>query len=417
MKKIVIALLVIAGAATLVTLNMKRGKKGVEVEVQKIERKDITALVTCTGKIEAKKKVDISANVMGQIVNLAVKEGEAVELGQFLLQIDGAQLEAQTTGNRAALDALQADAEAARSNRRQAELDFERAKKNFTDEIIAEADYQRAQSTLNAARANVTALEQRIEQAKAALAGAKDNLSKTTIRSPISGTVTALPVEAGEIAVIGTMNNAGTKLMTISDMSVIEAHMQVDETDVPRVHLDQPARVTIDALPDQTFDGKVSEIAASPIVSQSGTGQAVEFEVKIVLISPPASVRPGFSVSAEIETGSRKNALALPIQALVTQDMATRIATAEAAREEASGAATPTPATRKKEQSGVFVITDGKAKFTEVKTGLQGELVLEVESGVEEGTEVITGPYRTLRQLKDGDLVRIKSDDDKKKKD
>jgi HlyD family secretion protein len=397
-----------------------KGKKGSPVAMAKVAREDVFSRVNATGQTEAKRKVDISANVMGPIVNLAVREGDRVKKGQFLLQIDRAQLKAQESSSVAALAALFADREAARANAKQAGYDAARAEKNFREKIVPEAEFQRYASARDSAKANLAAVERRIEQARAGLDASRDSLSKTTIRSPIDGIVTALPVEEGEIAVIGTMNNAGTKLMTISDMGEVEADMKVDETDVPRVAIGQKAQVTIDAFQGKTFTGTVSEIGSSPITSSLGssTQGAVEFSVKIALDAPPADIRSGFSVNAEIETGSRKQVVAIPVQALVIQDMADKIAGDEkkAAEKTASTEVRKTGAgAPKKEVEGVFRVEAGKAKFVPVKTGLQGELNVEITEGLKEGDQIITGPFRILRTLKDGDPIR--PEDDKKKKD
>jgi HlyD family secretion protein len=390
----------------IVAANLARGrKKGVEVTMHTVKKDDVIARVTCTGKVEAKKKVEISANVMGQIVNLAVKEGDRVEKGQFLLQIDRAQLQAQASGSEANLSALLAERDATRASLEQAQDVFNRADKNFRERIISEADLLRARTALDGARAGLAATERRIEQARAGLAASRDTLSKTTILAPIGGLVTALPVEEGEIAVIGTMNNAGTKLMTISDMSEVQAEMEVDETDLPRVKLGQKATVTIDAFPDRTFSGTVTEIASSPIVRQGQSNPAVEFSVKVVIVDPSPEIRPGFSVSGAIETGEQKGVVAIPVQALVVQDMAEKTAKSEAAEEEVSTRIeSKKPAARDIE--GVFKVEEGKVRFVAVKTGLQGELVIEITEGLKEGDQIFTGPFRTLRALKEGDLVR-----------
>lgn len=419
-KGILIGLIVVAAVGGLVAANLRGRKKGTEVTIHTVEKKDIVARVSCTGAIEAKRKVEISANVMGQIVNLAVREGDRVEKSQFLLQIDRAQLQAQTTGREAYLQALLADRDGARANALQAEDAFARAEKNYGQRIISDADMSRARAARDGADAQVHAVERRIEQGRAELLASRDSLSKTTIVAPIEGIVSALPVEEGEIAVIGTMNNPGTKLMTISDMSIVQAVMEVDETDVPQVKIGQKAAITIDALPGQTFAGTVAEIGSSPIPRNAGGSQAVEFEVKIVLQEPPDSVRPGFSVSGHIDTGEARDAVAIPVQALVVQDLAERYAEKEKAAESTGDASVPldevAPGPEERDVEGVFQVVDGKAKFVPIKTGLQGELLVEVKEGVKAGDAVVTGPFRTLRQLKDGEQVRPEKKDGKKKK-
>jgi len=385
-----VIVLVIAGGLT-VGFVSQRGKDVTPVTFGKVQRQDLTSKVSANGRIDAKRKVDLSANVMGQVVNLAVREGDVVKKDDFLLQIDQKQLAATARSADAALQAVFSDRDASKAMAIAADQDYQRALKNFDQKIIPRADLDRAQSARDSARANVMALEQRISQARENLNAARDTLSKTTMRAPIGGVVTALPVEEGEVAVIGTMNNAGTVLMTIADMSVVEAVMEVDETDVPSVKVGQRATVTIDAYPNKTFPGLVTEVASSPIKVNGvapGTTQAVNFEVKIQVENPPPGVRPGFSASADIITGTRPKALAIPIQALVVR--------------EKPGTTVGKP----QDEEGVFVVQNGAVKFETVKTGLSGDSAIELVSGGKEGQQIVTGPFRALREIKDGTKVK-----------
>jgi len=391
-----IAVLLVAVVAFGV-VKSRRGKDITPVTLAKVTRMDLTSKVSANGKIDAQRKVDISANVMGQIVNLAVREGDVVKKGTFLLQIDQKQLAASAKGAAASLQALFSDRDAARANAVEARNNFERAQKNFGQKIIPAAELDRARAAYDAAQANVTASEQRIEQARAGVAAAQDTLSKTTIRSPMDGIVTALPVEEGEVAVIGTMNNPGTKLLTIADMHVVEAVMDVDETDVPNVKVGYRATVTIDAYPNQTYSGIVTEVGSSPIQRTAGGGtEAVNFEVKIQVENPPPTVRPGFSASADIITGTRPKAIGIPIQALVV-------------REKPGAAKTAKP----QEEEGVFVNDKGAVKFAKVTTGLSGESNIEIVEGLKEGQEIVTGPFKALRELKDGSKVKAEKEEKK----
>ena len=406
---VAVAALAVVGLIV-VNVVQAKSKKAPVVTVQKVERTDLKSLVTATGKVEAQKKVDLSANVMGQIVNLAVREGDRVAKGDFLLQIDQNQRRASALSAEESLKALFFDRDAARAQAEEAQKVFERAQRSFADQIIAQAEVDSAQAAAESVAANVKAVERRIEQARANLAGARDELSKTKMTSPIDGLVTALPVEEGEIAVIGTMNNAGTKLMTISDMSVVEAVMEVDETDVPNVRVGQTAEVRIDAYGEQKFEGVVTEVGSSPIASLSGgTDAAVNFEVKIQLKSPPETIRPGFSCSADILTGQAPQVLAVPIQALVVREKP-----AAEGEEKAAAAAKPV------EEEGVYRFDEaGKVvAFQAVETGMTGETMVEITSGLEAGQSIVTGPFKTLREIGDGDKVRLeepKKKDDKKK--
>ena len=387
--KIIIAVVVVLAIAGITGASIaSRGKEGTPVTYGKVEQLDLTSKVTANGQIDAQRKVDLSAHVMGQIVNLAVREGDVVKKGDFLLQIDQKQLAASAQGAAASMRALLADRDAARANYAEAQRTFERARTNFEQKIIPAAELDRARTSMDAARASLGAVEQRIQQAQANLAAARDTLSKTTMTAPMAGIITALPVEEGEVAVIGTMNNPGTKLLTIADMSVVEAVMEVDETDIPDVKVGQNATVTIDAYPNQTFEGLVVEVGSSPMNAAAAGTEAVNFEVKIQLENPPAGVRPGFSASADIITGTRTKATAIPIQALVVREKP------------------DAPAGKPVDEEGVYVVTDGKAVFTPVTTGLAGETHMEITSGLKPGQQIVTGPFRALRDIKDGTKVR-----------
>ena len=404
-----VGLLVLVAITTLSIAAASRNKEGTAVTLGKVEQMDITSKVSANGRIDAQRKVDLSANVMGQIVNLAVREGDTVKKGDFLLQIDQKQLAATAQGAAASLQALFSERDAARANASEAQRNFERAQMNYNEKIIPLAELERFRTALEAARANAMATERRIDQARANVAAAQDTLSKTTMRAPMDGIVTALPVEEGEVAVIGTMNNPGTRLLTIADMSVVEAVMEVDETDIPNVKVGQSATVTIDAYPNQTFNGVVTEVGSSPM-DRTGLGgggtEAINFEVKIQINNPPAGIRPGFSASADIITGSRPKAVAIPLQALVVRE--------KPAPEGDKKKAPAAPPAKSQEEEGVYVFNDGKAQFAPVKTGLAGDSNIEIVSGLKAGQQIITGPFRALRDIKDGSKVKEQKEESKK---
>lgn len=406
--RIAIAIAFVLVAVLALGMFMKgRNKKGIEVNVAKVETTNLTSKVSANGQVEAKRKVDLSANVMGQIVNLAVREGDVVKKGDFLLQIDQTQLAASAAGAAASLQSLFSDRAAARAAAQERVRDAERARRNYEQQIIPLAEYERARTAVESANANVAAIEGRIAQARANLAGARDTLAKTTLRAPMDGIITRLPVEEGEVAVIGTMNNPGTVLLTISDLSVVEAVMEVDETDIPAVKIGQTATVTIDAYPNKTYNGVVTEVGSSPMnVAAAGT-EAINFEVKIQIQNPPADIRPGFSASAEITTAVRNGATAIPIQALVVREKPD-------GKEEKSSAATET-SSKPVDEEGVYVFNEsGKTvKFQPVTTGIAGETSIEITGGLKPGTQIVTGPFRALREIKDGDKVRIAKDEKK----
>ncbi|MFI5119152.1 MAG: efflux RND transporter periplasmic adaptor subunit [Thermoanaerobaculia bacterium] len=385
-----------------------RDKNLVRVTTAKVAKAPLVATVSCNGRVRAKTKVDISSQVMGQIVTLAVIEGDHVKKGDLLLQIDKVQYDAGAQATQAGLDALFAQRESDKFTRQQAERDLDRTKKNFEAHIESEQNLQKAQLMLDSALANEKADERRIDQARANLLANKDSLKKTTITSPIDGVVTAKPVEAGENAIVGTMNNPGTVLLTVSDMSVVEGEMEVDETDIPHVKIGQKAKLTFDAYPDKKFDGAVIEIGGSPILKSAlGTdSSAVNFIVKVQVENPPSNIRPGFSVSGKIETDRRTAALAIPIPALVVAD--------PASLERPKGkkpTPVPTPvaaAEKKKDVEGVFVVKkDGTVDFRPIKTGINADLQTEVVEGLADGEEIVTGPFKALRSLKIGDRIKV----------
>ncbi len=370
----------------------RRNGDGTEVEIAKAGRADLQAKVTANGKVQAQKKVDISATIAGQITRLAVEEGDRVKKGQFLLQIDPVNPRAAARSSEFSMQALLRDLDSAKASREQAKADFDRAQRNHAGGILADADFQKARTTYMTATAAVEGAQQRVDQARATLEGVQDLLNKTTIRSPIDGIVTARPVEEGEVAVIGVQNSPGTVLLTISDMAIVETEMEVDETSIPSVKVGQHAQVRIDAYPNRTFDGVVTEVGGSPITTTTNGTDAIKFKVKIQLKDPPPDIKPGLSAEADILTGFRPNALVVPIQALVVRDMP---------KTAAAGAAAP------REQEGVYLMQDGKARFQPIRTGLTGELSIEVLSGLKGGETLITGPFKALRTLKPDDAVRL----------
>lgn len=394
---IVLAIVVVAAAGGGFAMN--RGPKPTEVQVASVGREDLQAKVTANGKVQAQKKVDISATIPGQVTRIAVKEGALVRKGQFLLQIDPASPKATAESTEASMRALVRDVDSARASLTQARADFTRAESNRQAGIIPEADLERARTALATAEAALQGAEQRVQQAHATLEGAKDALSKTTVRAPMDGIVTAKRVEEGEVAVVGVLNQPGTVLLTVSDMSVVESEVEVDETSIPNVALRQEAIVRVDAYPNRTFRGTVTEVGNSPIIKTGSQSEAIKFKVKIQLADPPGDIKPGLSVQAEILTGFRARALVVPIQALVVREI-----------ERKPGEAPKPGAPR--DQEGVYLMEGGKARFQPIQTGLLGELSLEVVSGLKGGETVISGPFRALRALKPGDAVKIEKKKD-----
>lgn len=371
----------------------RRGPKPTEVQIATIGREDLQSKVSANGNIQAQKKVDISATIAGQITRLAVEEGDRVRKGQFLLQIDATNPRAAARSNEYSMEALRKDVESARASLLQAQDEMRRAEGNFRAGIIPAADYERARNTVTTREAAVQAAVSRVEQAGATLQGSRDTLAKTTIVAPMDGVVTARRVEEGEVAVIGVQNSPGTVLLTISDMSVVEAELEVDETSIPNVKLGQEARVRLDAYSNQTFKGIVTEVGSSPLTDTAN--QAIKFKVKVRIENPPADIKPGLSARADILTGFRGDALVVPLQALVVRDI-----------ERKPGQ----PADAPREQEGVYVMENGKARFQPLKTGLIGDLSIEVVSGLKGGETVISGPFKALREIEPGAAVTLEKE-------
>ena len=373
--------------------------KGLAVQVATVGRENLQSKVSANGKIQAVTKADISANVMGQVTRLAVKEGDRVTKGQFLMEIDPRSAKANTEAMQANLQATQSDLISATANLVQAKSDFERAKANREAGIISAADYERAKTAFETAQATRETARRRADQAQANLSQSHVGLRNSTITAPMDGVVTARRIELGETAVPGIQNSAGTVLVTVSDMSKVEAEMEVDEASIPTVKLAQKAQVRIDAYPNQTFDGEVTEVGGSPMLKLSAN-EAIKFKVKVWIKNPPLTIKPGLSAQADIFTGSRDQVLAIPIQSLVTREI--KLKAGEVIK---SGAP--------RDEEGVWLFSEkGKTQFAAVKTGLLGDLNVEVLGGLKGGEKVITGPFRVLRDLKGGEDVR----EDKSKK-
>ena len=401
--KIILGVVVLAVAGLIASNIYKKKNQATEVSIAKVKVADVVGKVIANGKIQAENKVDLSALVMGQIVNLVVREGDRVKQGDFLLQIDKNRAAAEEAGSAAAVEASLADLDSARAAMDQADKDLARAKKNHDAGIIPEADYQRAQSSFDGSKGAYLAAEQRIAQNRAIVNAYHDTVTKSTVRAPISGIVTTLRVKAGEVTVLGTMNNPGTQLMTISDMSTVQAVLMVDETDTPNISVGQKAMLTLDSYPGRKFDGVVTEVGHSPIQRDDpelqglvATSEAINFKVKVKLLEPPGTIRPGFSVTADIITGTKSGVPTIPLAAVVIRD-------SQKGEKDASG--------RVKTEEGVYGVAEGKVRFVPIKTGLTGELDIEVESGLKEGESVISGPFKTLRTIKEGDKVKEMSED------
>jgi len=405
-KKIIIILGAVVVVAIIIMANVfKSGEKTYQVQAEKVERGDLTAIVTANGRIVPKTDVQISAYVPAKITKLPVKEGNEVQEGQLLVQLDD-------TEYRAAVNRARAELASAKASMEQAGLAFNRQKELHQRKLTSQEQYDMAKTELDLAEA-------RNRQAEASLDQARYNLSKTTMTSPMHGIVTSLNAEVGEIVMIGTMNNPGTVIMTVSDMSEIETEVEVDETDIAQVKLGQEAEISVDAYPDTTFKGKVTEIGHTARVSGLGTqDQVTNFMVKVMLLDEVPSIRPGMSASVDITTDSRIDVLNVPIQAVVMREEKSDSLTSEKEGKEGAMASTDSGSAEgekekkekeeeKEDVEGIFLVVDGRAKFVEVATGIADQQNIEIVSGIEDNDQVVTGSYKILRTLKDGDKVKV----------
>ncbi|BDU78599.1 efflux RND transporter periplasmic adaptor subunit [Mesoterricola sediminis] len=380
-------------AVVVIGIAASRGDKGLPVQVATVAKENIQAKVSANGKVQAVKKVDITANVMGPVTQLKVKEGDVVRKGDLLLEIDPVRSKATVASLQASYQATSHDFETAKARLEQARSDFRRAEANHKAGIISQSDYEQSSTAFRTAQSAFAGAQQRVDQARADLAGGRDTLNKTRITAPMDGVVTAKRIELGETAVIGLQNQPGTVLVTVSDMNKVEAEMEVDEASIPTVRLGQEAQVRIDAYPNQVFQGVVTEVGGSPIV-QTSTNEAIKFKVKVQIKNPPITIKPGLSAQADIFTGSRDNVLAVPLQALVMKEIKLKPGQTFKPGEP-------------REEEGVFVMEGGKAVFRPIKTGLTGDMNVEVASGLNGGEKLVIGPFKVLRDLKGGEDIRV----------
>ena len=456
--KIVIGIAVLLVIAAGVFASVKYSQRGiVTVQTGHAVKQDLASIVTASGEIKPKNYINIGANAQGELTGILVKEGDRVRKGQLLARIEDIQPEADVAAQKAALASAEADANASEAGEKaaqdnlstleatverskadlaKAELDFKRTKQLFDQKLIAQQDYEQKLTTYDSqkaalhesearlvqARAQVTqasaqtaSSQRRVAQTRAGLTRVNDILLKRNVTSPLDGVVTNLPVRMGETVVPGVQNSAASTIMTIADMSLITAEIKVDETDIVNVKVDQPAEVTIDAIPNQSFKGHVVEIGNTAILrstglaaSQSTTAnqEAKDFKVVIAIDNPPDEIRPGLSCTGKITSAQKGQVLTIPIQALTMRQ--------KGDLEDKPKPGTPlpkyTPAeqkARKEEVQGVFVVASGKAQFHKVETGIVGATDIEVVTGIKDGEEIVTGPYQVVRSLRNGVSVKV----------
>ncbi|UCE20382.1 MAG: efflux RND transporter periplasmic adaptor subunit [Gemmatimonadota bacterium] len=427
-KKILIGIGVVVVVGFFVVFNlMKSTEKGLNVQAKKVKRGDLTAKVAATGRIQPAKKVDISANVSARIISLAVKEGDWVEEGQLLVQLDRTLYKARVEGAQASLNSFKAQARLNKANLDQAELEYNRQKELFEKRLTSQELLDASKTNLEVQKARYESAKQQVAQAQASLEQAEDDLSKTTITAPMAGIVTQLNSEVGEV-VLGTSMASGTIIMTISDLSEMEVEVEVDESDVVDVDLGQLVEIEVDALPDTVLRGQVKEIANTAFTRYAGTAEEVtNFMVTIGVLDNVPQLKPGMSATVDITTATHEDVLQVPIQCVVMREPkipkeekdSSLVAEAEASevepseRDEEGGADAEDEEEEKEPIEMVFVVVDGEAHMRPVKTGIIGDLDIEIVEGLEDGEMVVTGSYKVLSKvLKDGQKVKV----EKKKK-
>ena len=445
MKKIlliVVGILVVVGLVTLFVVKQQSGYT--KVLTAKLVRQDLSTIVSGTGQIKPLTIANLGATAMGRITHLYVKEGDHVKRGQVVAEVENVAQEASVSGQQAAIEAgktdiasyvaaektAEANVEHAQADLEQKKLDWDRAQGLYKSGIMAKQDFDakkaaydtdvasvaQAEAQANQARANTDSARGHLRTAEATLRSNLNALALTRAVAPFDGIVTNEPVREGETVVEGIQNTNGSTFMTVADMSVVTAEVKVDETDIVNVRLGQAADVTVDAIPNKVFKGHVTLVGDQALLrstgvatsqSTTGTEEAKDFKVVVTLDQPSDELRPGLSTTAKITTAHKPNVVSLPIQALTMHAPETTSASGKV-----EAASTPAPGAKPApEQQGVFVIqkdSHGKlrAKFVPVTTGITGATDIEVLMGLTEGTEVVTGPYKTLRGLKDGSLIK-----------
>jgi len=434
-KKIIIGIIVVVVLGGLAYANMGLNRPtGIQVTVEKIEARDLESIVSASGKIQPKRSVNISAETMGKVMNLHVREGDMVTKGQLLLQIDSKNLETNVQNREASLasaklqlDQTRAQIDNSKVALKEAEDTLKRQEQMFKNGLLPRDQWERIvndvarqKTNLQVSESSARTQEQRIKQEEANLSSANYDLTKLRVLAPITGIVTRRNIEEGETAVVGTMNNAGTVLLTIADLSVIETEIEVDETDIPFIKIGQPAKVKIDALPDLEFPGKVTEVGNSPIQAAAGQQRATNFKVVVTIDGEVPNVRPGFTCTAVVTTATRQKVLSVPTQAMTLREVVVddkgQVVPPEMPKPGQTstpvrpmGPAELKPGQQRKEIEGVFIAKDGRAQFVAVKTGIAGEKYFEILSGLKAGDEVITGPFASVRTLREGAEVRTMS--------
>ena len=396
MKKLIIGLVVVLalGGIVFASIHAQGHDKGATVYAAVVGRRELAQIVKATGELQPRVQVNISAHVVGKIDKLYVQEGDRIGKGKPFLHLEEQAFLALRDQWAAQLRSSQTAVQQAKVSLADAQIKLARAQKLKTEGILTQADLETAQLAETSARLALDSANESVGQSKANLVKAQDDLTKTTIYSPIDGRVIALNAKEGEVVITGTMNNPGSVIGIIADMADINAEVDVDETEIVNIRVGQRAVLRVDALPGKEYTGKVIEVGSSGY-NRANQPDITFFKVKVLLDHPDDSLRARMSVRAEISTATHPNTLAVPIQAVVERED----------EGDAKGARKDSQAP--KSHKVVFVVTGGKAHQRTVETGLSDETSVELTAGVKAGEQVVTGPYRTLRDLKDGDAVRV----------
>lgn len=422
-KTLKIALIILIPLVIILVVARKQGwigsEEGTVVEVTEAQLSTITESVIASGKIQPEVEVNISAEVSGEIIELPVKEGSEVKKGDLLVKINPDLFIAAVNRTKAAVNSARAAVSTAEAQFIEAKNSFERSKKLKQDGVISQAEFDAAQRAYDVARLGVESAKYQLQSAQASLKEAQDNLARTTIYAPQDGTVSALNSEVGE-RVVGTAQMAGTEIMRIANLANMEVLVEVNENDIIRVSRNDTAIIEVDAYLDEEFKGVVTEIANSARLQNQSIDQVTNFEVKVRVLpgsyqhllqaGEDSPFRPGMTASLEILTDKKNNVIAVPIQAVTT-----RTDTSE-------NAGSYKAALEKEEDDEIFEVVflnnNGKAQLVVVKTGIQDDELIEITSGLEEGSQVITGPYSVVsKTLKKGDKIRVEEEQNKPEKD
>lgn len=417
---------IVAGAvlltAVFVVIGVKKGggPRPVGVRVEEVKKGRVESWVRAPGKVQPERLVQVSSNIMGRVRGLAVREGDRVRRGDLLLALDDERYRSARSGMEAALQGAQADLDLAEAQLDLSRQTLARQEKLFKESLTSDESLQSARTQVKVASARVTASSENLRGRRATLAETSKDLDETIFRSPLDGVITALNVEEGENVMTGTMNNPGTVILTVADLDTMQVEAEVDETDVVRIRPGLRVRVRVDAWEDSVLAGIVTTVGMSGRRGgQSTQQQATNFAVEVRINNPPEGLRPGMSADVEILSGEKDSALVVPIQALTAQpekvwkrwqDWRTNPPKSKARRALAQAADTTKAGVNEKLVEGLFLLRSGKAVFVPVTLGLRGDTDVEVSGEIKPGDKVVTGPYRVLRALKDGDDAKPEKD-------